>query len=86
MQDIESEKLWKRIFPPKCYKNFWSPRCLDELGTGYVLNSWEIFARCPHAFGCAVAFGFSYEDAKRNQDTVEKNRIVNLKIARRRVY
>jgi len=85
MSEIEAEKLWKKIFPPECYKNFWTSRCLEYLKTGYVFNSWEIFARCPHAFGCAVACGYEYEQAKRNQEMVEKNRIENLKIARRRV-
>jgi len=85
MSEIEAEKLWKKIFPPECYKNFWTQRCLDHLKTEYVFNGWEIFARCPHAHGCAVYCGYTHEQAMKNVEMVERNRIQNLKIARRRL-
>jgi len=84
-ESIDEKKIWDKIFPPRCFRNFWNVPCLTHLRVNHVLNSWEIFALCPHARECASTHGYSFEDIKRNLDQVERNRIVNLKVAKRRV-
>jgi len=85
MSEIEAEKLWKKIFPPECYGNFWGMACLERMPKHSISHAWEIFTQCEHAQGCMLLRGVPFEVVKLALEQVEKNRIQNLKIAQRRV-